>query len=50
MIVFGPADSTGAAGCEEFATSQLTEVTGTAVLAGTSTGAADAACRICPFC
>jgi hypothetical protein len=49
MIVFGAGASTCAAGCEEFATSRLTEVTDTAVPAGTSTGAADAAGRILLF-
>jgi hypothetical protein len=38
--------STCAAGCEDFATNRLTEVTDTAVPAGTRTGAADAAGRI----
>jgi hypothetical protein len=49
MIVFGAGASTCAAECEEFATSRLTEVTDTAVPAGTSTGAADAAGRILLF-
>src|SRR6478672_6860495 len=40
MIVFGVGASTCAAGCEDFATSRLTEVTDTAVPAGTRTGAA----------
>jgi hypothetical protein len=49
MIVSGAGASTCAAGCEEFATSRFTEVTETAVPAGTSTDAADAAARILLF-
>ena len=37
MIVFGAGASTYAAGCEDFATSRLTEVTDTAVPAGDTT-------------
>lgn len=43
MSVFGVDASTCAAGCEEVAASRLTEVTDTAVPAGTTTGAAEPA-------
>ncbi len=46
MIVFGVGASTCPAECEELAVSRLTEVTVTAVPAGTRTGAANTAGRI----
>ena len=47
MIVFGAGASSCAAKCKKFAFSRLIEVTITTVPAGTSTGAADRAGRIC---